>query len=107
MLLFIRDLSKSRGIEVYREKNQMFEWKLAYGLPNESMVTVNLWNSLSIHGKTLVWLVFMLQYFSSPFFMTISILVNKLDNCFAVHLLERAIKQCFTGNLCSLGVQYR
>ena len=27
--------------------------------------------------------------------MTVSILVNKLDNCFVVHLLEPAIKRCF------------
>ena len=38
---------------------------------------------LSIHILlTPVWLVFMLQYFSSPVFMTVSILVIKLDNCF-------------------------
>ena len=35
------------------------------------------------------------QYFSSPVFMTVSILVNKLDNCFVVHLLEPAMKRCF------------
>ena len=46
-----------------------------------------------------------LQYFSSPVFMTVSILVNKLDKSFVVHLLEPAIKRCFTGDLCSLGVQ--
>ena len=46
-----------------------------------------------------------LQYFSSPVFMTVSILVNNLDNSFVVHLLEPAIKRCFTGDLCSLGVQ--
>ena len=40
-------------------------------------------------------------------FSTVSILVNKLDNGFVVHLLEPAIKRCFTGDLCSLGVQYR
>ena len=34
--------------------------------------------------------------------MTVRILVNKLDNCFVVHLLEPAIKRCFTGDLCSL-----
>ena len=37
--------------------------------------------------------------------MTVRILVNKLDNCFVVHLLEPAIKRCFTGDLCSLGVK--
>ena len=47
---------------------------------------------LSIHILlNLVWLVFILQYFSSPVFITVSILVNKLDNCFVVHLLEPAI----------------
>ena len=46
---------------------------------------------------------FILQYFSSPGFITVSILANKLDNCFVLHLLEPAIKQCFTGDLCSLG----
>ena len=56
---------------------------------------------------TLVWLVFILQYFSCQVFMKVSILVNKLDNCFVVHLLEPAIKRCFAGDLCSLEVQYR
>ena len=41
--------------------------------------------------------------FASPVFMTVSILVNKLDNCFVVHLLEPAMKRCFTGDLCNLG----
>ena len=50
---------------------------------------------------TPVWLVFILQYVSSPVFMTVCILVNKLDNCFVVHLLELAMKRCFTGDLCS------
>ena len=41
MMLFIRDLSKSCGMEVYRvEKSN--EWKLPYGLPGDLMVTVNL-----------------------------------------------------------------
>ena len=30
--------------------------------------------------------------------MTISILVNKLDNYFVVHFLEPAMKGCFTGD---------
>ena len=59
---------------------------------------------LSIHILlTQVWLVFILQHVSSPVFMTASILVNKLDNCFVVHLLEPAMKRCFTRALCSLG----
>ena len=59
---------------------------------------------LSIHILlTPVWLVLTLQYFSSPVFMTVSILVNKLDNSFVVHL--PAIKRCFTGDLCGMGVQ--
>ena len=62
---------------------------------------------LSIHiSLPPVWLVFTPQYFSSPVFMTESILVNKMDNCLVVHLLEPAMKRCFTGDLCSLGVQY-
>ena len=51
---------------------------------------------------TPVWLVFMLQYFSSLVFMTVSILVNKLDNCFVIPLAEPAMKRCFTGDLCNL-----
>ena len=48
---------------------------------------------LSIHILlTPVWLLLILQYFSSPVFMTVSILVNKLDNSFVVNLLEPAIK---------------
>ena len=63
---------------------------------------------LSIHRLfTPVWLVFILQYFSGPVFMTVSFLVTKLDNCFVVHLLEPAMKRCFTGDLFSLEVQYR
>ena len=51
---------------------------------------------LSIHILlTPVWLVFILQYFSSPVAMTVSILVTKLDNCLVVHLLEPAMKKCF------------
>ena len=59
---------------------------------------------LSIHILlTPECLVFILQYFSCPVFMTVSILVNKLGNSF----LEPAMKLCFAGDLCSLGVQYR
>ena len=66
----------------------MFEWKLLYG----------------IHILlTPVGLVFILEYFASPVSITVSILVNKLDNCFIVHLLEPEIKQCFSRDLCSLG----
>ena len=54
-------------------------------------MTVNLWNSYIL--LTPVWLVFIPQYFSSPSFMTISILVKKRDNCFVVHSLEPAVKQ--------------
>ena len=35
---------------------------------------------------TPVWLVFILRYFSGHVFMTVNILVNKLDNCPVVHL---------------------
>ena len=41
--------------------------------------------------------------FSSPVFITVSILVNKLDNSFVIDLLEPAIKRCFTGDLMQLG----
>ena len=37
-------------------------------------------------------LVFILQYFPSPVFMTVSIVVNKLDNCSVVQLLVSAVK---------------
>ena len=101
MMLFIRNLSKSCGMEVYRVEKSMSEWKLLYGLLSDL-------EFLSIHILlTPVWLVFLLQYFSSPVLITVSILVYKLDSSFVVHLLEQTIKQCFTGDLCSLGVQYR
>ena len=59
---------------------------------------------LSIHILlTPVWLVFVLQYFSCPVFMTVSTLVNKLDNCFVVHLLESAMKRCFTRDYAAWG----
>ena len=72
----------------------MSEWKLLYGLPlygpNDDSKFLDV---LSIHILlTPVWLVFVLQYFSSPVFMIVSILVKKLDNCFVVHLLEPAMK---------------
>ena len=41
--------------------------------------------------------------FSSPVYIAVSILVNKLDNCFVAHLMELAMKRSFTGDLCSLG----
>ena len=55
----------------------------------------------SVCGLSLHYIIFLVQS------MTVSILVNKLDNRFVVHLPEPAMKQCFTGDLCSLGVQYR
>ena len=75
MMLFIRDLNKLYGMEVYRVENRMFEWKLLYGLQSDLMMTVNLWNSSILILLTPVWLVLMLQYFSNPVFMTESILV--------------------------------
>ena len=45
MMLSIRDLSKSCGMEVYRVEKSNVEWKLLYGLPSDLMMTVNLWNS--------------------------------------------------------------
>ena len=45
MMLLIRDLSKSCGMEVYRVEKSMFEWKLLYGLPSDLKMTINLWNS--------------------------------------------------------------
>ena len=79
----------------------MFEWKLLYGLPSELMMSVNLWNSKYPHiiNSSVACLYTRVQYFSSPIFMTVNILVNKLDNCFVLHLLEQAIKRCFTGDL--------
>ena len=60
---------------------------------------------LSIHIlSTPLWLVFTLKHFSSPVFMTVNILVNKLDNCSVVHLLEPAMKRCFTGDLICLSL---
>ena len=44
MMLFIRDLSKPCGIEVYRVEKSTFEWKLLDGLLSEPMMIVNLWN---------------------------------------------------------------
>ena len=80
----------------------MFEWKLLY-VANDNSKFVEF---LSIHILlTPVWLVFIPQYFSGPVFMTVSILINKLD-CFVVHLLEPAVKQCFTGDLYCVKVQY-
>ena len=43
MMLFIQDLSKSCGMEVYRV-DQVFERKLLYRLQSELLMTV-LWNS--------------------------------------------------------------
>ena len=49
-------------------------------------------------GPSLYYNIFLVQ-----FFMIVCILAKKLDNCFVVHLLEPAMKRCFTGDLCSLG----
>ena len=40
-----------------------------------------------------------LQHFSGPVLMTVTIFVNKLDNSSVVHLMEPAMKRCFTGEL--------
>ena len=103
-MLFIWDLSKSCGMEVYRVEKSSAWMKVALWTPKWPNDDSKFVEFLSIHILlTPVWLVFMLQYFSSPVFMAVSILVNKLDNCFAVHLVELAMTPCFTG----LGVQYR
>ena len=107
MMLFIRDLSKSCGMEVYRVEKSNVWMDVALRTHKWANDDSKFVEFLSIHILlTSVWLVFTIQYFSSPVFMTVSILVNKLDNCFVVHLLEPAMKRCFTGDLCSLGVQY-
>ena len=50
------------------------------GLPSDLMMTVNYGILKYPHIINSVWLVLILQYFSSPVFMIVSILVNKLDN---------------------------
>ena len=82
--------------------------EVLYGLPSGGNDDSKFVEFLTIHILLApVRLVFILQYFSSPVFMTVSILVNKLDNCFVVHLLEPAMKRCFTRDLCSLRFRYR
>ena len=49
---------------------------------------------------------FMLQYFTVPVFTALSILVDRPDKSFLIHLLEPSMKQCLTGDLRSLGFQY-
>ena len=67
----------------------MFEWKLLYGLPSDLKMDSKFVEFLSIHILfSPVQLLFILQYFSGPVFITVSILVNNLDNC----LPEPAIK---------------
>ena len=108
VMLFIRDFSKSCEMEMYRVEKANVWMEVALRTPKWPEDDSKLVEFLSIDiFLTPVWLVFMPQYFSSPVFMTISILINKVDNCFVVHLLEPAMKPCFTGDLCRLGVQYR
>ena len=76
MMYSIRDLNKSCGMEVYRV---------------EVSECVILWNSLVSSVASLYTAIF---FWSS--LMTISILVNKLDYCFVVDLLEPAMKWRFT-----------
>ena len=103
-MLFIRDLSKSCRTEVYRVEKSNVWMEVALRTPKRANDDSKFVEFLSIHILLIpVWLVFILQYFSSPVFMTVSILVNKLNNSFVVHLLEPAMKRCFTGDLCSLG----
>ena len=97
MMLFIRDWSKLCGMEVYRVEKSNVWMEVALWTPNWPNDDSKFVEFLSIHILlTPVWLVLILQYFSSPVFMTVSILVNKLDNSFVVHLLEPAIKRCNT-----------
>ena len=56
---------------------------------------------LSIHILlTPLWLVLILQYFSSPVFMTVSILVNKLDNSLIILTKPACHHNSFWGNRC-------
>ena len=108
MMLFIGDFSKSCGMEVYRVETSDVRMEVALWTPKRPNDDSKFVEFLSIHILlTPIWLICMLQYLSIPVFMTVSILVKRLDNCFVVHLLKPAMKRCFTGDLCSLGVQYR
>ena len=81
-MLFIRDLSKSCGIEVYRAEKSSFWMEVALQIPKWASDDSRFMEFFGIHMLTPVWLVFILSYLSSPVFMIISILVNKLDDCF-------------------------
>ena len=58
-----------------------YTWEVSSQTPKWANDDSKFVEFLSIHILlTLVWLVFTLQCFSIPVFMTVSILVNKLDN---------------------------
>ena len=92
---------------MYRVENSNVWMEVALWTPKSLKDDSKFVEFLSIHILlTPVHLVFILPYFSGPVFITVSILVNKLDNCFVVQLLEPAMKRCFTRDLCSLEIQY-
>ena len=83
IMLFIRDFSKSCGMEVYRVEKSNVWMEVALWTPKWLKDDSKFVEFLSIHILlTPVWLVFILQYFSSPVFITVSILVNKVVNNF-------------------------
>ena len=70
-MLLIRDLSKSCGMEVYRIEKSNVWMEVALQTPKWWNDDSKFVKFFSIHILlTPVWLVFILQYFSSPVFMT-------------------------------------
>ena len=66
-MLFIRDLSKSWGMEVYRVEKSNVWMEVALSTPKSLIDDSKFVEVLSFHILlTPVWLVFILQYFSSP-----------------------------------------
>ena len=71
MMLFTRDLSKSCGMEVYRVEKSNVWMEVALWTPKWLKDDSKFVEFLSIHILlSPVWLVFILQYFSSPVFIT-------------------------------------
>ena len=70
-MLFMRDLSKSYGMEVYRVEKSNVWMEVTLRTPKWSNDDSKFVEFLSIHILlNPVWLVFILQYFSSPVFIT-------------------------------------
>ena len=95
-MLFIQGLSKSCGMEVYSVEKLNVWMEVALRTPKWPNDDSKFVEFLSFHILlTPVWLVFILQYFSIPVFMTESILVKPGFHWIVTRSWNRTIQACF------------